>query len=241
MPYPLWTAIAADDLDFFLHIGDIIYADRDPAAMTVSEFEDRYKLNFGELNWRTAMRQLPTFMTWDDHEIENDWAGGQTGLYVPARRAFDEYVAGHNPEPRVPGEIYYDFSAGPVDFFVLDTRSHRNPGAGTMLGATQKNELFAWLLNSHARIKFIVSSVQFSDLTQRNDLWFGYAAERAEIYNFIRDQDVRGVVLLSGDRHWSGVFRHEAIEPYFLYEFSSSPIGANVASAPSTRCLDAAS
>lgn len=232
MPYPLFSAIAADNLDFFLHIGDIIYADRAPAASTRAEFEDRYKLNFGETNWKAAMRHLPTFMTWDDHEIENDWAGGQTGLYVPAREAFDEYVAGHNPEPVVVDALYFTFAAGPAEFFVLDTRSHRNPGMGTMLGATQKAELFSWLTASQARFKFIVSSVQFSDLTQKNDLWFGYQAERAEIFNFIRDQDVRGVVLLTGDRHWSGAFRHDDVDPYFLYELTSSPIGAVVGTAP---------
>jgi len=232
MPYPLFATIAADDVDFLLHIGDIIYADRDPAATTRSEFEDRYKLNFLETNWAAMMRQTPTFMTWDDHEIENDWAGGQTGLYIPARGAFDEYVSGHNPEPRLPGQLYYSFQAGPVEFFVLDTRSFRNPGTATMLGATQKAELLGWLSSSQAIFKFIVSSVQFSDITQKSDLWFGYQTERAQIFDYIRDHGIRGVVLLTGDRHWSGFFRHEQVDPYFLYELTSSPFGAAVGEAP---------
>ena len=91
--------------------------------------------------------------------------------------------------------------------------------------------------------KFIVSSVQWSFLAQNDDTCFGFQAERGEIFDYIRDNAISGVVLLSGDRHWIGVFRHEQIEPFYLYEFSSSPLGAAVSQAPApdpeTLYLDA--
>ncbi len=43
-----------------------------------------------------------------------------------AKWAFDRYVGSHNPPSLVSNELYYDFSVGDVDFFVLDTRSFRD-------------------------------------------------------------------------------------------------------------------
>ncbi len=227
-----WFELLLNDVVVLLHLGDSIYADREPPATSRAEFEARYKLNFDESNWRALMREIPSFMIWDDHEIENNWDEGQTGLYLEARPAFEEYVAGHNPEPRVPGQLYYDFTVGEVDFFVLDTRTFRDPSTATMLGSTQLVELQSWLAASTAVFKFIVSSVQWSTLSQNADTWFGFPAERGEIFDFVRTNGIRGVVLLSGDRHWMALFRHEAVAPYFLYEFSSSPLGALVDEAP---------
>lgn len=49
-----------------------------------------------------------------------------------------------------------------------------------------------------------------------------YRHERDEIFGFIERHNISGVVLLSGDIHWCGVFR---LTPFrFLHEFSASPI-----------------
>ena len=232
MPFPIFDVISGDNPSFLLHVGDSIYADHAPVATQQAEFEARYRLNFDESRWRALMRQLPSFMIWDDHEIENNWSDGQTGLYLEARPAFDEYVAAHNPAPRIPGELYYDFSVGEADFFVLDTRSFRDLSSSIMLGATQRAELESWLSSSTATFKFVVSSVQWSFLSQNVDTWFGFPSERDAFFDFVKDNAIPGVVLLSGDRHWTAVFRHEAVAPYYLYEFSSSPLGGVLREAP---------
>ena len=232
-PFSLLSSLAAESLSFFIHSGDLIYADRAPAAVLQDEFSAVYQVNFSDSNWRALAGSTPMFMMWDDHELENDWNSGQSGLYAPARAAFDIYISPQNPAPLEPDEIYYTFASGQTEFFVLDTRSHRDPSAGTMLGSTQKQHLKQWLTDSDARFKFIVSSVQWNDLARKDDGWFGFPEERQEIFDTIRDEGVFGVVLLSGDRHWVGVFQHDAGEGLNLYELSASPLGAAAGTAPS--------
>ena len=56
------------------------------------------------------------------------------------------------------------------------------------------------------------------------DTWDGYDGERQRIYQFIADQQIQGVIILSADRHRSDAYRVDTkIEGmYPLYEFSSS-------------------
>ena len=72
----------------------------------------------------------------------------------------------------------------------------------TMLGTLQKALFKIFLQSSKAKFKFVINEVpiqQFYALPY--DRWEGYAAERAEILHFIRDQQIRNVVFLSTDTH----------------------------------------
>lgn len=76
-----------------------------------------------------------------------------------------------------------------------------DPGR-TMLGAIQKARLKSMLRSSDAEFKFVLSELaiqQFYALPY--DRWEGYAAEREEILNFIRDNDIDNVVFLTTDNH----------------------------------------
>jgi hypothetical protein len=238
----IFDKIADKDPDFTLFIGDLMYADAGAfVASTYEQYLAKYRQNWAQSSLRSLMRQSPMFMMWDDHEIKNDWDNGKTGLYVPARAAYDVYVASQTPTPRTAGELYYSFRVGQADFYVLDTRTFRtqntstNDPGETLLGATQKADLKAWLSASTAKFKFLVSSVPWNDFgTTGSDAWGGFKAERAELFNHIKNNDIRGVVLLSGDQHWSGVFKLSAIAPYNLYEFMPTPVATSRRAAPAT-------
>ena len=130
-----------------------------------------------------------------------------------------------------------------LSYFVLDTRSYRdafaapdvvadsdkNRAAKSMLGATQLRGLLLWLDATQQHLpsawKLIVSSTPFHeqyrysvyDGKPLSDSWIGYRREREAIFDFIREKEVRNVVLLSGDMHWSGVFEFPRV-PGGLYE-----------------------
>lgn len=74
--------------------------------------------------------------------------------------------------------------------------------ARTMLGAVQK-ELFKDALRaSTATFKLVINEVLMQQLwALPYDRWEGYAAERAEILNFIRDNNIRNVIFISTDMH----------------------------------------
>ena len=148
----------------------------------------------------------------------------------------EEYVTRVDPSPLRQGELYFTFRVTDVDFFVLDTRSHRSrnssadAGGKTMLGDQQKADLKAWLSASRAPFKVILSSVamhSFGDL--KLDNWTGFQVERGELLEFIQQHGISGVVVLSGDQHWSSLVHHV---PYDVWEFNATPLAQYVVQAP---------
>ena len=148
------------------------------------------------------------------------------------RAVLDDYVADHNPAPAGAASSTTVFQVANVDFFVLDTRSFVSPDAmldgpaKSMLGAGQKADLKAWLADSRAPFKVVVSSVALHDFGQgHTDSWTAFATERSELLEFIRQRGIGGVVVLSGDQHWSSLVRHD---PYGVWEFNTTPLAASM-------------
>lgn len=245
-PFTALSAAAEKGFDFMLLIGDLIYADFEPAVdNTIDSYAERYWLTWNEANFASLGLSTPLFMMWDDHEIDNDFYPGMhivTGTadrYPAAREAYDLYMGSHNPDtapdpsppPGITGDVlYYSFSAPGADFFVLDTRSYRSPNnapddsSKSMLGAEQRNALLAFLGQSTAAFKFIVTTVPFALGEDSGDTWNAFQNERELILSGI--EGIPGVLFLSGDRHWSGAFRFISSGGYAYYDFLPSPTGA---------------
>lgn len=77
-----------------------------------------------------------------------------------------------------------------------------NDPSRTMLGASQKRLFKELLLRSTGTFKFVLSEVTIQQtFLNPYDRWKGYGAERAEILNFICDNNIKNVVFLSADGH----------------------------------------
>ena len=121
---------------FTMMMGDQIYADLlhrlvpIGRADTYEEFRDRYVTAFGSRNIRRLMRQLPTYMILDDHEIEDNWTqdrirrDAKHQLFTIAIDAYLSYQWSHGPRS-FGKRLYYNFDCGSYPFFVLDTRTQR--------------------------------------------------------------------------------------------------------------------
>lgn len=114
----------------------------------------------------------------------------------------------------------------------------------TLLGETQKNWLFDQLLASQARWKVIGQQVLFSEInigaaalqdpsagyydieSRYLDIWDGYPAERSEIIQFIADEQLDNVVILSGDFHCS--FACDIVDNPVDISFQSAPLAGEV-------------
>ena len=101
-------------------------------------------------------------------------------------------------------------SCGSADIFVLDLRSHRDASAvpySTMMGTVQKNWLKQELLSSIATWKIVISTVSAHLLIRpnSNDQWTtGFPDEADEMKQFIEQNNISNVVLVSGDLHSGG-------------------------------------
>ncbi len=87
-----------EGLDFFIYHGDIIYSDSGlrpgGPAMTLQEYRDTYKVNRTYQNLRDLLAATSSYVTWDDHEVRNDY-DGQTvdpARYAAGRQAFHEFL-----------------------------------------------------------------------------------------------------------------------------------------------------
>jgi alkaline phosphatase D len=209
--FMLGDQIYADDLNFLLP---------DRAA---DEYLARYRDVFSQEHFADLVSRVPTYMTLDDHEIEDNWPARATGKdrmkkFPAAMHAYKCYQLSHSPlfpfteEGRLqeePGHFWYRFEDGCCEFFVMDTRTERfydeNENRIRIINQDQMDALKSWLADGSGRVKLIATSVPFfPDLRgPGGDRWDSFRTQRNEILDHIRANNVRRAVFVSGDVHSS--------------------------------------
>jgi alkaline phosphatase D len=152
--YTAHAAIAEEDLDLVAFLGDYIYEsgqstdetdvrDHDgPRITDLAGYRNRYGLYKSDPNLIAAHLRCPWIVTWDDHEVSNNYAGLLQDENAPSgapppdqfpalRAAAYQAWYEHMPVRLLPPKgaslrIYRDFAFGDLArFFVLDTRQYR--------------------------------------------------------------------------------------------------------------------
>jgi len=188
--YAAWRDAAQQDLDFVAHLGDYIYesgvsrsAPRQhdgPEIFTLAQYRNRHALYRTDPDLQDAHAAFPFLVTWDDHEVDNDYAGAsqENGAPVPQflQRRAAAYQAWSEHMPVTAGvrpvgpdmRIYRRFLYGRLaSVYLLDTRQYRSSRAcggaqvGTcpdrsdparsMMGAAQEAWLSQGLAGSTSR------------------------------------------------------------------------------------------
>ncbi|MFY1691481.1 alkaline phosphatase D family protein [Plantactinospora sp. WMMB782] len=176
-PYPAYRDMAGQELDFVVHLGDYIYETTDGS---LTEFRRLHALYKTSPDLRAAHARFPFVLTFDDHEVQNNYAGPVAGAAGDGRpfleRRANGYQAYHEhlplrPEQRPDGPdmlLYRRFDFGRLArFSVLDTRQYRSDQAlgdgrreptgevfdptRTMTGPEQERWLLDGLRRSRAR------------------------------------------------------------------------------------------
>ena len=226
----MWDVIRSRNPLAFFFLGDNVYIDL-PEQPNGVHYYTYYRRQSRE-EFRRLAASTAIYAIWDDHDSAMDdiWLGpykDKPPWKLPLWRQFRENWVnpGYGTE-EWPG-AWFDFSIGDVDFFMLDGRFYRtNPYAETrtMLGPAQKKWLFERVKQSAATFKVLVSPVPwaFDSKGDALDTWNGFREERTEIFDFLAENKIEGVFLLSADRHRSDAWRIERPNSYPLYEFESS-------------------
>ena len=184
--YPIFRPMAQRRPDFFLFVGDTIYADvrcggpdwvpgYDFVATRLDEFREKHRYNRSDPGVQDFFRSTSVYAIWDDHEVKNDFSGPGEPLMAAGRRAFIEYWPIQPPLDE-PFRLYRKVRWGKLlEIFILDTRQYRSsnrdpdgPGK-TMLGAAQRRWLIDNVSTSTATWKAVVSSVSLSVPTGRGN------------------------------------------------------------------------
>jgi alkaline phosphatase D len=220
-PFSVMEAVRRQRPDFFLHLGDTIYADRNGRARRPEEFWAKYRSNRSDAATQQCFGETCVYATWDDHEVANDYLPAHP-LAPIGQKAFLDYW----PVLRVSserGRIYRSFRWGKAaELFILDTRQYRDLRIGSMLGENQKKWLFDGLARSSALFKFVATPVPMAG--GGRDRWDGYPREREEILRFINDKKLPGVVFLSADLHYAAITKIP--NGGGLRDITAGPLGA---------------
>lgn len=225
-----WGEMAARaNFELLLQLGDNHYAN----SSSLAKQRAYYVMHREVAGFRDLSAGVPCYGVWDDHDFGPNDSDGTLKGKEDSLRAFKEFWA--NPaygEEGNPG-CYHQFSRGDVDFFMLDVRYHRSPDKApkdeskTMLGDKQFEWLMRGLKASKAKVKFIASGSVF-DSKGTPDAWSAYPHARRAFLDAIKD--IEGVVLLSGDRHFTAGYQ---VEGRFI-EVTSGPMGSGNATATIT-------
>ena len=226
---------ARTPVDLVLLLGDNHYANTTEPVKQRAAYVS-HRLNPG---FRALFSRTPLYSIWDDHDFGPNDSDSTLKGKEQSLATFKEFMA--NPgygQADDPG-VYFKFTRGDVDFFMLDGRYHRSPNKQedgpekTMLGAKQ----FAWLkrelLASKAAVKVIGSGGEWQ-MFGSEDSWKSFARERRELFDFMAEHGITNVLLLSGDRHFTAAHH---VEGRFL-EVCSGPLGSpNVKTKPSKEMV----
>jgi alkaline phosphatase D len=206
----LYTALghlAEEDVDLIVHLGDYIYEmsygenlvrhHDAPEPMTLDEYRARYTMYRSDPNLMAAHASAPWVVTWDDHEVDNNYADDiaedeQTVEELLLRRAaayqaFYEFMPLRRAAMPVgpDAQLYRRLRFGDlIEMDVLDTRQYRSdqpcgdrskPSCAehiapdrSMLGARQRDWLFEGLAATEARWNVLAQQVMMARLRGTN-------------------------------------------------------------------------
>jgi alkaline phosphatase D len=211
--YSPYRHMADEDVELVIHLGDYIYeygvgsggvrnanlpASLGKECVTLERYRQQHALYKTDGDLQEAHRLFPWAVTWDDHEVANDYSGiypefaDTSPSFLKRRAAAYQAWFEHMPVPLstkpAPEEtrIYRQIRYGNIaEFNILDTRQYRtdNPcgdgeqppcAAGldpsaTMTGAAQETWLLGNLERSSARWNVIAQGVLMGQLKHDAD------------------------------------------------------------------------
>lgn len=239
-PMPIFEVMLQQKPEVCLFIGDNIYGDTED----MSVLKAKYELLAGNPGFSALRKSCRVLATWDDHDYGVNDGGDDYPKRVESQRVFLDFWQDSPDSVRRkrPG-VYDAHIIGPpeqrVQFILLDTRYFRSPlkrGAErrtggpwvpdpdprkTMLGEAQ----WKWLereLRKPAEFRVIATSVQLIAEDAGQETWSNLPHERDRFLKLLTRTGAGGVVLISGDRHWSELSQLTDDVPYPLFELTSS-------------------
>ncbi len=226
--FEILASIGATNPDAMLWLGDNVYL-RESDWYTRSGIMHRYThtRSFPEL--QPLLGSIHHYATWDDHDYgpdNSDWTWREKET---TKEAFDLFWA--NPSSGTPefGGITTSFQWADAEFFLIDDRWNRSSehrsSDRVMLGP-QLDWLIDALSSSRATFKFVVSGSQILNTHARWETFATFPEERARFLAAIAENDIRGVLFLTGDVHYSVLSRMDRRGDYPLYDLTVSPLTA---------------
>ena len=248
---PILEALLDREPDLLLNIGDNVYGDVWSFSPDMEELFQAYSELSEQDDFQRLASAVPIMATWDDHDYGlNDGGGSYYGKY--GSEAIFETYWGMDDHPIADRDgIYYSQMFGPlgqrVQIIMLDTRFFRSeltrtprrnaPGMERYVPSDAPDqdmlgpEQWAWLtaeLQRPADLRLLVSSIQVLADGHGWEAWKQLPQSQSRLYETIAASGADRVVLVSGDRHLSALYRQDGLTAYPLYEITASSLNRPV-------------
>jgi alkaline phosphatase D len=224
--------------DFMVWLGDNWYY-REPDYDSLSGLWYRPQHDRAIPEMRKLLASMNHYAVWDDHDYgpnDSNWSYEYKG---EALKIFQAYWGNHSyGEPNNPG-VYTKFYWSDAAFFLMDNHYHRDAATlnqdlhpeKTQWGRQQlewlKQSLIAAKELKHFKFYFIATGNQMLQVRTGAESHEEYRREREELLQFIRENEITGVVFLTGDVHHSALYRRQLEKngPW-VYEVTASPFSS---------------
>ena len=232
--YEIYESIHAKNPNIMLWGGDNVYL-READWDSKTGIYHRYTHSRSIKELQPLLASTQNFAIWDDHDFgPND---GDRSFYFKyeTQNAFKNFWANktYGTDANQKEGIYSTFNWGDAQFFLLDDRFFKSPndrltGEKTIIGSTQFEWLIDALSSSKATFKLIVIGGQVLNPSARFENYENYPKEKEKLLSEIEANKIKGVLFLTGDRHFSELSKLNRENTYPLYDWTVSPLTSGV-------------
>lgn len=226
----IFYAMKRKQSDFMLWLGDNTYYMFRDYKNYDNMFERQLKVRNGFPLLSDFLNGQANYATWDDHDYGWNDADSTFPQKQDAQRVFKGFWPNDFTRNDTTEGIYYSFRYYDAEFFMTDNRWFLQPEgdtAGSFLGRQQSEWLKTSLKSSDATFKFICIGSQVLSDAWYDDSYAKYSVERNQLLDFVAENNIPGVVFLTGDKHFTEVSKRNW-KGYPFYDFTCSPLTAPI-------------
>jgi alkaline phosphatase D len=223
----IFNSIRRRPNEFMLWLGDNVYYMHPREYNTVEGmFERNMKIRMAFKKYKFFMLSTPHYAIWDDHDFGPNDSDDRWHMKDSSMMVFKSFWPNTYPDQKDFYGNYFSFRYYDAEFFMMDDRYYRDPpgdSAAHFLGTTQMLWLKNKLLMSDAAFKFIAIGTQVLNENKFGETYHQYPKEQEELFDFIAKNNIKGVIFLTGDKHYSEICKKEVMG-YPIIDFTSSPL-----------------
>lgn len=240
----IFETMAEMDADFMIWGGDNIYL-RESDFSSYSGIWYRFSKNRSTPEFQELLARMPHYAIWDDHDYSSNDGNKSFEFKGATTEAFQAYWG--NPTwglPDLPG-VFGKFHQSDAAFILMDNRTYRDDSNWDPETHPEKTQYgpdqLDWLKQSLLHIadhktydgkplypfRFIVTGNQFlSTAAASPDNHINYPSDYEEILRFIEEEEIQGVVFLTGDVHHTSLHRIILGNGQQIYDLTSSALSS---------------
>lgn len=228
--HSIFESIAKKNPNIMLWGGDNIYL-READWDSKSGIYHRYSHSRALKELQPLLASTQNLAIWDDHDFGPDDSDRSFYNKYITQQAFKDFWANtsYGMDASQKEGVYSSYNWGDAELFLLDNRFFKSPnkrltGEKTMLGAAQIQWLIDALVSSKASFKILVIGGQVINSEAVFENYENYKTEKDFLLGEILANQIKGVLFISGDRHFTELSMLKRPNTYSLYDWTVSPL-----------------